>query len=105
MTGTAANDATPLRASSQTAQQTAPQATCKAVKLVSRKIWLPKLLYAAVPYFYIASGLAAFLATIYISEWFWILPQYLLFSAVCLHLGISVYRRRMKSLASTNEQG
>ena len=62
--------------------------------LVSRKIWLPKLLYDALPYFYLASGVVAFFATLYIAEWFWILPHYLLFSAACIHLGIIVYRRR-----------
>ena len=62
--------------------------------VISRKIWLPKLLYDVLPYFYLASGVAAFLATLYISEWFWVLPHYLLFSAACLHLGILVYRRR-----------
>ena len=62
--------------------------------LVTRKIWLPKLLYDVLPYFYITSGFAAFFATVYISDWFWILPHYLLFSGACLHLGISVYRRR-----------
>jgi hypothetical protein len=63
-------------------------------KLANKKIWLPKLLYNALPYFYLASGFAAFLATLYISEWFWVLPHYLLFSATCVHLGITVYRRR-----------
>lgn len=62
--------------------------------LLSRKIWLPKLLYELLPYFYIAAGFAAFFATLYISEWFWVLPHYLLFSAACVHLGIFVYRRR-----------
>lgn len=60
----------------------------------SRRIWLPKLIYDALPYFYLASGLAAFFATLYITEWFWILPHYVLFSAVCIHLGVIVYRRR-----------
>ena len=68
--------------------------TRDAGRLVSRKIWLPKLLYDALPYFYLTSGFAAFFATLYISEWFWVLPHYLLFSAACLHLGIMVYRRR-----------
>jgi len=63
-------------------------------KTVSRKIWLPKMLYDALPYFYLTSGFAAFFATLYISEWFWVLPHYLLFSAACIHLGIAVYRRR-----------
>jgi hypothetical protein len=63
---------------------------------ISRKVWLPKLLYTILPYFYLASGFAAFVATIYISEWFWVLPHYLLFSAACIHLGIVVYRRRTR---------
>lgn len=71
--------------------------------LISRRIWLPKLLYDALPYFYLASGLAAFLATLYISEWFWVLPHYLLFSLVCIHLGVIIYRRRHQSLKQQPE--
>lgn len=71
--------------------------------LIARRIWLPKLLYDALPYFYLASGLAAFLATLYISEWFWVLPHYLLFSLVCIHLGVIVYRRRHRSLKKQPE--
>ena len=70
------------------------QVTRNAGRLANKKIWLPKLLYDALPYFYLASGLVAFFATLYISEWFWVLPHYLLFSAACIHLGIIVYRRR-----------
>lgn len=68
-------------------------------QLASRRIWLPKLVYDALPYFYLVSGLAAFFATLYVSEWFWILPHYVLFSFVCLHLGVIVYRRRHSSSA------
>lgn len=60
----------------------------------TRKIWLPKVLYDFLPYFYITSGFAAFFATLYITDWFWVLPHYFLFSAACLHLGLVVYRRR-----------
>lgn len=73
--------------------------TRKAGGLVTRKIWLPKLFYDALPYFYVVSGFAAFLATLYISEWFWVLPHYILFSAACIHLGILVYRRRRRAAA------
>jgi len=62
--------------------------------LVSRKVWLPKALYVALPYFYLVAGIAAFLATLYISNWLWVLPHYLLFSAACLHLGVLLLRRR-----------
>lgn len=65
--------------------------------LASRKIWLPKLLYDCLPWFYLISGIAAFFATLYISDWFWILPHYLLFSAACLHLAFNVYRRRREN--------
>lgn len=65
-------------------------------RLFARKIWLPKLIYDALPYFYLAAGFAAFLATLYISEWFWVLPHYILFSLACIHLGILIYRRRRR---------
>lgn len=71
-------------------------------KVVSRKIWLPKMLYDALPYFYLTSGFAAFFATMYISDWFWVLPHYLLFSAACLHLSYAVYRRRKKPAQNEN---
>jgi hypothetical protein len=64
--------------------------------LAARKIWLPKLLYDCLPYFYLAAGIAAFFATLYISAWFWILPHYLLFSAACLHLAFNIFRRRRR---------
>jgi len=71
--------------------------TRDAGKLMSRKIWLPKLLYDALPYFYLIAGGLALCTTLYISNWFWILPHYLLFAAACLHMGIFVYRRRHRS--------
>lgn len=63
-------------------------------QVMSRKIWLPQLIYDILPFFYIASGFAALLATLYISAWFWVLPHYLLFSAACVHLGFVIQRRR-----------
>lgn len=72
-------------------------------RFAARKIWLPKLIYDALPYFYLASGLAAFFATLYVTDWFWILPHYLLFSFVCFHLGVIVYRRRHSKLSDPEE--
>ncbi len=70
------------------------QMTRDAGSMMSRKVWLPKLIYNALPFFYLFAGVAAVLATIYISGWAWVLPHYLLFAAACLHMGILVYRRR-----------
>ena len=74
-------------------------------KLAARKIWLPKALYDALPFFYLASGILAFLATLYISAWFWIVPHYLLFSAACVHLGIVILRRRSRPRESRSSRG
>lgn len=63
-------------------------------KLATRKVWLPKAVYNALPYFYLFAGIAAFFATLYISEWFWVLPHYLLFAVACLHLSFAIFRRR-----------
>jgi hypothetical protein len=68
--------------------------------LATRKIWLPKLFYDVLPYFYVMAGFLAFFATLYISDWFWVLPHYLLFSVACVHLGILVFRRRHRNSAS-----
>lgn len=62
-----------------------------------RKIWLPRLVYVCLPYFYIAAGIAAVVGTLYISEWFWVLPHYFLFAAACLHLGFAIGNKRLRS--------
>ena len=61
---------------------------------ISKRIWLPSAIYNALPYFYLVAGISAFFTTMYISDWFWVLPHYLLFSAACVHLGIVIYRKR-----------
>ena len=76
----------------------------RAGSLASRKIWLPKLLYDCLPYFYLTAGFAAFFATLYISDWFWVLPHYILFSAACLHLSLAVYRKRKGPHRSDSDQ-
>jgi hypothetical protein len=78
----------------------------KTTPLFSRKVWLPKIFYDAVPYFYLVAGVSAFLTTIYISEWFWVLPHYLLFSVACLHLGLFVIqcRRRARRAAEDGDR-
>ncbi len=57
----------------------------------------PKLLKDALPYLYLTGGFAAFFATLYISEWFWVLPHSILLFAACLHLAVTVGGRPSKS--------
>lgn len=61
---------------------------------ITRRIWLPKVAYDALPFFYLFAGFSALLTTFYISGWAWLLPHYLLFAVACLHLGVLVYHRR-----------
>lgn len=79
---------------------TTQKMTRQAGSLMTRKVWLPKLLYDVLPYFYITSGFAAFFATLYVSNWYWVLPHYLLFAAACMHIGLAVYRRRRRKPAT-----
>jgi len=76
--------------------QTISLADRKSANILTRKIWLPRLLYDCLPYFYLTSGFAAFFATLYINDWFWVLPHYVLFSVACVHLAISVLRKRRR---------
>jgi hypothetical protein len=75
------------------------QITRDAGKFMSRKIWIPKVIYNVLPYFYLFAGFSALLTTIYISGWVWVLPHYLLFAVACLHMGLLVHRRRNKPRA------
>ena len=61
-----------------------------------RRIWLPKGIYDALPYFYVTSGIVALFTTFYINSWFWVLPHYVLFAVGCLHLGAVIFRRRTR---------
>lgn len=64
---------------------------------ITRKIWLPRVVYAALPWFYLVAGVAAILATIYIHDWFWLVPHSILFSAACLHFAWFVFRSRRRN--------
>jgi hypothetical protein len=93
MTSTVAGNPISLSDTQQVARTTG--------KLASKKLWLPKLLYDLLPYFYLTSGFAALFATLYISEWFWVLPHYLLFSAACIQMAVAVFKRRRSPKADT----
>lgn len=65
-------------------------------RLVLRKVWLPKLAYDCLPYFYLTAGFAALFATLYIADWFWVLPHYALFAVACLHMSFRIFGLRHK---------
>ncbi|HEX7062254.1 MAG TPA: hypothetical protein VF200_09795 [Woeseiaceae bacterium] len=88
---------TPRTAQRQLASTAAEDIARTAEKLATKKIWLPKLLYDGLPWFYLSAGILAFLATVYVSTWLWVVPHYLLFSLACVHLGLVVLRKRQRT--------
>jgi len=68
-----------------------------------KEILVSKILYAFLPYFYLTIAFAAIFATLYISEWFWVLPHYLLCSAACVHVAIAVARRNSQNGVSAQK--
>lgn len=62
-------------------------------------LWLRELLVESLPYFYLTAGFAAFYATLYITDWFWILPHYLVFLAAALHIAFLLSGARSKHAA------
>lgn len=77
----------------------------RAMAIAKRRVWLPALVYECLPYFYITAGFAAVFATLYIAEWYWVVPYYLLLAALAIHAGIMVWRRRRSERRHEAEAG
>lgn len=65
-----------------------------ASRTAQRRIWLPKALYELIPWFYLLAGAAALLATLFVDGWLWVIPFYLIFSVICLHLAAAIFNMR-----------
>jgi hypothetical protein len=72
-------------------------------KALLRKIWLPKILYDAVPWFYGLAGTVALLATFYIGGWLKAPPHALILPVSCLHLAIWVLLKRLRDRSAEVE--
>ncbi|MEM7610184.1 MAG: hypothetical protein AAF270_00695 [Pseudomonadota bacterium] len=78
-----------------------------AARNVANRIWLPSFVYECVPYFYILAGFAALFATLYINAWYWVVPHWILFTALCLHFGFRIlfqryrYRRQAEDVSDS----
>ncbi len=73
------------------------------VAATNRRIWLPSLVYECLPYFYILAGFSALFATLYINAWYWVVPHWILFTALCLHSGLRILYRRFNYRRETGE--
>ncbi len=72
-------------------------------KLLLKRLWLPPVLYEALPYLYMLCGLIALGSAAYSPRWTWILPWAILVGLICLHAGIALatlryrFRRRREN--------
>jgi len=76
-------------------------------KLLLRRLWLPRFIYEALPYLYIACGLVALGSAIYTPDWTWILPWAILVGLICLHAGLALaaLRYRIRKDTRRDDQG
>ena len=75
-------------------------------KILLRRLWLPRFIYEALPYLYIACGLAALGSAIHTPDWTWILPWAILVGLICLHaaLALATLRYRIRKGKRENAQ-
>jgi len=64
--------------------------------ILLRRLWLPKIVYEALPYLYILCGMAALASALYTPDWTWILPWAVLIGLICLHAGLAVVALRYR---------
>jgi hypothetical protein len=71
-------------------------------QLLTRRVWLPKPLYDAAPWIYLAAGCLALGGGLLLPEWIWPLPYLALFGIACLHFGLGIaslrHRRRARRM-------
>ncbi|MEL7537492.1 MAG: hypothetical protein AAFZ58_11070 [Pseudomonadota bacterium] len=71
--------------------------TRTATGVLFRRIWIPRVVYEALPFFYLVAGLTAFFATLYVPEWYWVVPYYFLVACGLIHAAVYVWLRRARS--------
>ena len=65
-------------------------------RLLLRKLWLPRIVYEALPYLYIALGVVALTSALFSPDWTWVLPYVVLLGLICLHAGLAIAALRYR---------
>ena len=82
-----------LHAPAQTRRGTAAS---RIRRILLQRLWLPKFVYEALPYLYIACGIVALGSAIHTRDWTWILPWAVLVGLICLHAGLALAALRYR---------
>ena len=68
--------------------------TVRANEMATNRVWLPRIIYESLPFIYVTTGFAAFFATLYVPEWYWVIPYYFLFACASIHTGLFIWTKR-----------
>ena len=74
-------------------------------RILLRRLWLPKFVYEALPYIYIACGIVALGSAVHIRDWTWILPWAVLVGLICLHAGLALAALRYRIRQGRQDNG
>lgn len=75
-----------------------------ALRLLGRPVWLPRRVYAAVPWFYLGSGGASLLGGLFLTDGTWFLPYLLLLGGACLHAAVALASMRQANRARARQR-
>ena len=65
-------------------------------RLLLRKLWLPRVVYEALPYLYIGLGAVALTSALFSPDWTWVVPYIVLLGLICLHAGLAIAALRYR---------
>jgi len=73
-------------------------------QIMLQRVWLPKSIYSAVPFFYIGLGSYATYAALFMKQWTWVIPYFLIMACGCLHAGILTASLRLRAKRRSRQQ-
>ncbi|MFW2403143.1 MAG: hypothetical protein ACN4GT_00165 [Gammaproteobacteria bacterium] len=65
-------------------------------QLLFARLWLPRIVYEALPYLYIVLGVTALGSAMFTPDWTWIFPWAMLIGLICLHAGLALVTLRYR---------
>lgn len=72
-------------------------------RFLQQRVWLPKIMYNLVPYFYLTNGVGALWATVHVTDWFWFLPVSITSATACFHLAHRIFSLRRSAKQAINQ--
>ena len=72
-------------------------------RILLKKIWLPRSIYATLPFLYLALGAYALTVALFLSHWSWLMPYLVLIGVGCVQFGTYVLGLRWRGRRRVNQ--